>query len=126
MPAARMTYHLRVQADASPITKAAQRTTANITTHPAYAQKAYGAVLAGRSAQRSIASCRARVETGPLALAGIASAMAGHRAVGQERFVLRDRRRRTPAAVRPAGRAERARGARGRTRDCDRADRAVA
>src|SRR5439155_287339 len=74
----------------------------------------------------SVASRRARVATGPLALAGIPSGLEAERAVGPERLVLRDRRRRTPAAVRPAGRAERDRGARGRARDGDCAHRAVA
>jgi hypothetical protein len=36
MPPARMKYHLRLQAHASPMTKPAQRTTANITTFTAY------------------------------------------------------------------------------------------
>src|SRR5439155_18260428 len=69
---------------------------------------------------------RARVATGPLALAGTPSGLGPERAVGPERLVLRDRRWRTPAAVRPTGRAERDRGARGRARDGDRAHRAVA
>src|SRR6266550_7031109 len=78
------------------------------------------------SAQPSVASRRARVATGPLALAGTPSGLEVERTVGPERLVLRDRRRRTPAAVRPAGRAERDRGAHGRARDGDRAHRAVA
>ena len=57
------------------------------------------------AAQRSVASPRARVASRPLALAGTPSGVGDKRAVGQERLVLRDRRRRTPAAVRPAGRA---------------------
>src|SRR4029453_2170503 len=68
----------------------------------------------------------ARVASRPLALAGTASGLDVERAVGPERLVLRDRRRRTPAAVRPPGPAEGDRLARGRARDGDRAHRAVA
>ena len=69
---------------------------------------------------------RARTATGSLALAGTASGVAGKRAVGSERLVVRRRRRRDPVALRPDGCAGRDRSARGRTRDRDRAHRAVA
>src|SRR5436189_6312569 len=83
--------------------------------------RSFAAVLYG-----SYGSRRARATGWPLALAGTAPGMEGERAVGRERLVLRDRRRCTPDAVRPAGRAGRDRGARGRARDGDRAHRAVA
>src|SRR5688500_13961765 len=47
--------------------------------------------------------------------------MGVERALGPERLVLCDRRRRPPTAVRPAGRAGRDRGPRGRPRDGNRA-----
>ena len=74
----------------------------------------------------SVASRRARVAPGPVALAGTSSGVEVERAVGPERLLLRDRRRRTPAAVRSAGRAERDLGACDRARDGDRAHCAVA
>ena len=46
---------------------------------------------------------RARTATGSLALAGTASGVADKRAVGSERLVVRDRRRREPVALRPDG-----------------------
>src|SRR5215211_5891328 len=70
----------------------------------------------------SVASRRARVGPGPLALAGAPSGVEGDRAVGQERLLLRDRRRRTTAAVRPDRPAARARRARGGARHGGRAD----
>ena len=57
---------------------------------------------------------RARTGAGPLALAGAAPGLGGERALGARGLLVRDRRRRTPAALRPAGPADRDRSARGR------------
>src|SRR6266511_2155192 len=75
---------------------------------------------------RGVGSTRARAAPRLVALEGIAPRVGANRAVGPERLLVRDRRRRAAAALRPARCSAGDRAARGRPRDGDRAHRAVA